>query len=1686
MADDGYTARHQARLWKLLPAVYRTLDLPDGAGPLREIIDRIGGEFANLRRGIDRLYDNQSIETCDDWAIPYIGDLLATRLVSCLDARAQRVDVAKTIYYRRRSGTLGLLEELAADIAGRDARAVEFFRRLGRTRHQFDPAIGPVPTYRPGGAPGSAVIEGLAGATSGTPAGGFADLRNNYAANNSAGAFDEYAHSADLRRGGQSVGWHNISHLGVFVWWLYSFQARPTTPVSNGATPPCFSFDPTGRRIPLFARSNRINDGKISGFGEDWITPDEWSLPVPVRETLWDAYPDNLYPASFSVDLAGGSAPTPRPRAEVRIHPETGVFSFANPADTTAPVVEYHFGFSSRIGAGGFDERVLAVIDQPTISASVSNGGGLDAALAAIAGTETVELADSLTYPGIAAALMLPAPPPAPAPAVVVIRAQNQERPVIRWAGGGASWKITGQGGSLVLQGLWLQGADLVLAGTFDSVRLRLMTLDPGSEGIGGAFFDSAIDGTKLAPTTLWVEGVDPGTEPGALHHRSDPHARRRLRRAAVGERQHRPGHPDPRRHAGQARRSGNRRHQRRGRARTLHHSRPDRSASAQRDRMHPRRAGDRRGHAAWLRPVQRLCRRQRAACALSLGQGVAARPALPQPPLRRPRLCAPLSARRRGDPRSRIRRHDHRRCPERVRNGRLQERERPAAQARTRSEVRGICTPWPLSGVDRCRLTSRTFVMASDRARISYDPTRAYRGVIAQQGRVTLEADLNEESTIGRETLRLETIDIIGPAGTPDNGYKVTGALSVAKVTVGVGTYYLGGWRLTLDAPVALGQQPDWLDAPPLPDTKNALVALLVTEQSVSAVEDQALREVALGGPDTGARHRLIQQFPLIPVDGDTCETAAAILAKQLAAQGITIDPASCELLSDARLSVGFVPDPAPADPCTPAAAGGYLGADNQLIRVTVIAYDGKKNAGKLLWGRNNASFLYRATTASATPTLLTLQGAPIDQEHAPQLGQAVEILRSRVELKDGSFTPADIKDRNFVAADAGFVTTVAVAYDFDDGTLTLADALPAEYVNDPNPLFLRLWDAIVPFNDGVPKALDTSSGVTVTISMTALPTGFVARPFWRFAVRPDTPAQVYPVRYHEAPQPPDGARQWLGDLAVIGPAAARQIGVLADCRPTFDPLTKDRCGCCGLTLDPAGVDARGGLQAVVDSLAGGPAVLTLKPGNYVLQRPLLLTGDHKRLVIEGCGFSSTISADPKDSKAFVFGLVVIVKADAVTLRRLEFDVPMVEADREGGTFSGVMVADSGLVVIEDCNFTLHPPKGGKVAGPVFGGAITISGRAAELSVRRNRFVGKAIVPNGTVCGFLAAVNNKNVATALMGVDISDNFFDRLNAGIVAFARLGEVRCAANRMRECNTGIFLADPVTGSASAFAKHAVSQAELHPEMATLVQQSYPAHFMAAISPDTRVDPPGEPLVAAAPSRSARASLLKEMTTAGKTVFESIVSSRTAAAGAAAAEARAAATGAPVAGVAAAAAPAPAAPPPAAEPKATAATRAQAAKNNAQFLNDLAHLDAVAVNAQLAAQPVTAVLHVENNDITLVNTGADDKPGTGIAIVRAPGDDPSMVLMSGNRVICGDNRTLGGTLMFATMATVTGNMMIHRTDGDQRGLPVFVALGLDDGRYAYNGNVFHRDARILPARTSPLPNPKDFWPFLNTET
>ena len=160
--------------------------------------------------------------------------------------------MAKTIYYRRRKGTLAILEEIASDITGWNAKVVEFFRRLGRTRHGLDPAIGLATIADPDVA-ALQQAEGLVGPLTRTGIGGLADLRNVYGASKAGSAFDEFFHTADFRLAQGQVGWYGIPRLGVFLWRLQSFAVAPTTPVESRQCPGQYTFDPTGREIPLFA-----------------------------------------------------------------------------------------------------------------------------------------------------------------------------------------------------------------------------------------------------------------------------------------------------------------------------------------------------------------------------------------------------------------------------------------------------------------------------------------------------------------------------------------------------------------------------------------------------------------------------------------------------------------------------------------------------------------------------------------------------------------------------------------------------------------------------------------------------------------------------------------------------------------------------------------------------------------------------------------------------------------------------------------------------------------------------------------------------------------------------------------------------------------------------------------------------------------------------------------------------------------------------------------------------------------------------------------------------------------------------------------------------------------------------------------------------------------------------------------
>ena len=299
--DDGYDGYYANRLWQLLPGVYRAQDAlaAEADGPLQELVNRVGTQIAVVRRSIDRLWADQSIETCDDWVIPYIGDLLDTNLLANLDAAAQRLDVAKTIHYRRRKGTVAILEEIARDVTGWDAHVVEAFRTLGRTRHGLDPPVGVTGVAVANGSTTSAQAtdasggpwsllehEGLVGTLTATPAGGFAGLRSAHGATLAGSPFDELAHTADLRAGRGAIGHYSIGKLLVFVWRLVALPVSGATPVAVTGCPGMYTFDPTGRQIPLFMRQQLPEDDDGPDFADTWTPALETEVPGPLSDSL--------------------------------------------------------------------------------------------------------------------------------------------------------------------------------------------------------------------------------------------------------------------------------------------------------------------------------------------------------------------------------------------------------------------------------------------------------------------------------------------------------------------------------------------------------------------------------------------------------------------------------------------------------------------------------------------------------------------------------------------------------------------------------------------------------------------------------------------------------------------------------------------------------------------------------------------------------------------------------------------------------------------------------------------------------------------------------------------------------------------------------------------------------------------------------------------------------------------------------------------------------------------------------------------------------------------------------------------------------------------------------------------------------------------------------------------------------
>ena len=488
---------------------------------------------------------------------------------------------------------------------------------------------------------------------------------------------------------------------------------------------------------------------------------------------------------------------------------------------------------------------------------------------------------------------------------------------------------------------------------------------------------------------------------------------------------------------------------------------------------------------------------------------------------------------------------------------------------------------------------------------------------MVSQQGRVSLEADANEAEEIRTAESRAELLDIVGPTGSPDDGFKIAVSGDADfKFSIGAGIIYVGGVRVvTEDGAATYLKQKDaeWIDYPagapaPYPTAKmTELVYLAVTEQEVSAVEDLVLREVALGGPDTAGRTRMIQRVHRAPMAGTDCEQALDAILE--ATSNLAFDPETMRLASKAQLRVDFVQvSTGAANPCQPTAQPGFLGAENQLIRLQAI------DPGTLLWGYDNASSLYRATIDASSRKKIVLKGVPVDVYHQPRQAQWVEVLGSAVKLGDDAW----------VANAAGAAVEIE-GYTSTGNVITLKTDIPqAVFDSSPPQVFVRIWEGRFPFsaNPATETSLVTGSGSPTGLRVYTKGAA-VAGDYWMVGVRPTMPQAILPERLRQF-QPPDGPSRWATPLATIAWDTPR-TGAVHDCRRPFDNLVElTRAKCCELKILP-GDDAQKIITRRLQWIAAhGIQALHVRfaAGTFTFDTPLVFKSEKRgELTVSGCG---------------------------------------------------------------------------------------------------------------------------------------------------------------------------------------------------------------------------------------------------------------------------------------------------------------------------------------------------------------------------------------------------------------------------------------------------------------------------------
>lgn len=433
---------------------------------------------------------------------------------------------------------------------------------------------------------------------------------------------------------------------------------------------------------------------------------------------------------------------------------------------------------------------------------------------------------------------------------------------------------------------------------------------------------------------------------------------------------------------------------------------------------------------------------------------------------------------------------------------------------------------------------------MFGDFSRRTFDSADGYRAVLLQQGRVVLDADVNEQAEITAYHDEVRTRDLVGEHGGPvGDGFAVAGPDGGTSAVwddlrITEGRYYVDGmlcecghgpdgkpWPITGQPMQPRTRRADDPSAP-LPINGEPKVASLlyldVWQRGVGTDEDPSLLESALGGADTAVRASTAWQLRTTP--GDVAALPSSSPVRPAMVPRVTTD--------EGRV------------------------IDNHLYRIQVHTTDDQP---ALLWSRDNGSTVARligVSGAGPTGVLVVDRNGP-DADRSFDKGQVVELTSTDLELARASGVLARISaDPAPDPATGGITLTV----DWIGRSVTLA-ALGLCPV-------LRGWDNADPIevdpDATAPQTVAVDGGL---LTLTFEPTRgkrFFPGDHWLVPVR--TVALPYstgghasvdwPTDAHQNPVPlTPGPDHRYAPLAVLEPAGDEWK--VHDCRRTFVPVT-------------------------------------------------------------------------------------------------------------------------------------------------------------------------------------------------------------------------------------------------------------------------------------------------------------------------------------------------------------------------------------------------------------------------------------------------------------------------------------------------------------------------------------------------